>query len=114
MSRLNKKRLLKPQLNIRSRSRGRSPGAKKKPALAVVTGGGDCPGLNAALRAVVRRAMQEGWDVYGVLEGFQGYLRRSIHPLETHRCIGNHQPGGNHFGYLSFSSLQTPQSRKGY
>ncbi|NNF20887.1 MAG: ATP-dependent 6-phosphofructokinase [Saprospiraceae bacterium] len=41
----------------------------------VLTGGGDCPGLNAVLRAIVKTAKNEGnWDVYGSIEAFNGIL----------------------------------------
>jgi 6-phosphofructokinase 1 len=38
----------------------------------MLTGGGDCPGLNAVIRAVVRRADAAGWDCVGILEGWRG------------------------------------------
>ena len=41
----------------------------------ILTGGGDCPGLNAVLRAVVKTAENvHGWEVYGVRDGFEGFL----------------------------------------
>jgi 6-phosphofructokinase 1 len=44
--------------------------------IAVLTGGGDAPGLNAVVRAVVKTAIEEyGWDVLGVIDGFDGFLR---------------------------------------
>jgi 6-phosphofructokinase 1 len=44
--------------------------------IGVVTGGGDCPGLNAAIRAVVHAAkLGHGWRVIGVIDGFHGLLR---------------------------------------
>lgn len=44
--------------------------------VAVLTGGGDAPGLNAVVRAVVKTAVGEyGWDVLGVIDGFDGFLR---------------------------------------
>jgi len=42
--------------------------------IGVLTGGGDCQGLNAAIRAVVRRADQYGWEVYGFKNGWAGLL----------------------------------------
>jgi 6-phosphofructokinase 1 len=45
--------------------------------IAILTGGGDCPGLNAVIRAVVKSAHNEhGWDVIGVKNGFEGFLAR--------------------------------------
>ena len=47
---------------------------KKK--VMILTGGGDCPGLNAVIRGVVKRAKQEGdWQVIGSMEAFNGVLR---------------------------------------
>lgn len=112
MSRLNKKRLLKPQLNIRSRPQIRNSRGKKRPALAVVTGGGDCPGLNAALRAVVRRSMQKGWDVYGVLEGFRGIyddLFILLKPIDVSGIISR---GGTILGTSRFNPFKHPNPEK--
>ena len=42
----------------------------------VATGGGDCPGLNAVIRGIVKRASQEpGWEVWGCIESFNGLLK---------------------------------------
>jgi len=43
--------------------------------IAINTGGGDAPGLNAVIRAVVRAAEQRGWEVYGVLDSYDGLFR---------------------------------------
>jgi 6-phosphofructokinase 1 len=45
--------------------------------IAVNTGGGDAPGLNAVIRAVVLSAINEGWEVYGIRDGFGGLLKNS-------------------------------------
>src|SRR5918994_2385457 len=42
--------------------------------LAISTGGGDAPGLNAVIRAVVLSALQRGWEVLGIKRGFAGLL----------------------------------------
>lgn len=48
---------------------------KKNYLVGVLTGGGDCPGLNAVIRAVVHTAMRKyGWDVIGIEDGFEGLL----------------------------------------
>src|SRR5204862_7802130 len=52
-------------------------GAARK--LAVVTGGGDCPGLKAVIRAVVRRGEQHGLEVMGVREGWRGLMDPPLH-----------------------------------
>ena len=43
--------------------------------IAVNTGGGDAPGLNAVIRAVVRAAERIGWEVSGILDGYGGLFR---------------------------------------
>ena len=40
--------------------------------IGVMTGGGDCPGLNAAIRAVSKAAIQKGYDVLGIRNGWKG------------------------------------------
>jgi phosphofructokinase-like protein len=51
--------------------------------IAVLTGGGDCPGLNAVIRAVVRRGEQHGLEVMGVREGWRGLLDPPLHDRLT-------------------------------
>jgi 6-phosphofructokinase 1 len=51
--------------------------------IAIVTGGGDCPGLNTVIRAVVKAATRRGWESIGFLGGFEGMLDPARHrPLE--------------------------------
>ena len=47
----------------------------------VLTGGGDCPGLNAVIRAVARRCFARGHEVDGVLEGWRGLVEGLFTPL---------------------------------
>jgi phosphofructokinase-like protein len=63
----------------------------------IVTGGGDCPGLNAVIRAVVKRASQEkDWEVLGSIEAFNGILREptEILVLDEKAVAGIHYQGG--------------------
>jgi phosphofructokinase-like protein len=56
-----------------------------KPAtqrIAISTGGGDAPGLNAVIRAVVLAAEQRGWECYGIREGFNGILQTERYPID--------------------------------
>jgi 6-phosphofructokinase 1 len=46
--------------------------------IAVLTSGGDAPGMNAAVRAVVRKAIYEGLEVAGVFNGYQGLIEGKI------------------------------------
>jgi len=51
--------------------------------IGILTGGGDCPGLNAVIRAVAKTAMfQFGWEVWGIEDGFLGLIRNRMHRLD--------------------------------
>ena len=43
--------------------------------IAISTGGGDAPGLNAVIRAIVLSALRQGWEVFGIKRGYQGLLQ---------------------------------------
>ena len=67
--------------------------------IAVVTGGGDCPGLNAVIRAVVVSALNRGWEIYGIERGFEGLLHKDrIMRLESHHVRGIIHTGGTILG----------------
>ena len=53
--------------------------AKKR--IAILTGGGDCPGLNAVIRAVAKKAMGEGYEAIGIEDGYEGLVRNKIKKL---------------------------------
>ncbi len=46
--------------------------------IAVLTSGGDAPGMNAAIRAVVRTGLDKSWDVLGVRHGYTGLINDNI------------------------------------
>ncbi|MBY0573011.1 MAG: ATP-dependent 6-phosphofructokinase [Undibacterium sp.] len=50
--------------------------------IAISTGGGDAPGLNAVIRSVVLAATRRGWECYGIREGFNGILRPDRYPSD--------------------------------
>ena len=56
--------------------------------IAVLTSGGDAPGMNAAVRAVVRSALNAGIEVYGVIRGYNGLIRDEMIPM-TLRSVSN-------------------------
>lgn len=67
--------------------------------LALLTGGGDCPGLNAAIRAVTRIAGgQYGWNVVGFLDGFEGLIERRYRSLDEDDVRGILRIGGTILG----------------
>ncbi len=67
---------------------------KKLKAIAVLTSGGDAPGMNAAIRAVVRYALAQGVDVYGINKGYSGLLEGQISPLNASSVANIIQRGG--------------------
>ena len=62
--------------------------------IAVLTSGGDAPGMNAAVRAVVRTALNAGIEVYGVVRGFNGLINDELIPLNLRSVSGIMQRGG--------------------
>src|SRR5215472_7027134 len=70
--------------------------------IGVVTGGGDCPGLNAVIRAVAKTSANHGWECIGVLGGYEGLLEppRTI-PLDYQRLSGLLPRGGTILGTAS-------------
>lgn len=60
---------------------------KKIRRIGVLTGGGDAPGLNAVIRAVVKSAFNRKWEVIGIQEGFEGLLNTSKAKKITDRDI---------------------------
>ncbi len=65
--------------------------------LLILTGGGDCPGLNAVIRGICKRARQEtGWEVYGSIEAFNGVFRDppELMRLTSAKTGGIHVKGG--------------------
>ena len=67
--------------------------------IGVLTGGGDCPGLNAVIRAVVLSAgVGLGWEVVGIADGFEGLLHNHIRTLDTTDIAGILNQGGTILG----------------
>lgn len=63
-------------------------------SIAVLTSGGDAPGMNAAIRAVVRYGIAQGCEVYGVTKGYSGLLEGQIHPMNASSVANIIQRGG--------------------
>ena len=62
--------------------------------IAVLTSGGDAPGMNAAIRSVVRSGIKEGYEVYGVQRGYHGLLRGELEQMDTRGVSEILQRGG--------------------
>jgi ATP-dependent phosphofructokinase / diphosphate-dependent phosphofructokinase len=64
----------------------------------ILTGGGDCPGLNAVIRAVVRASDSAGWDTVAALEGWRGLVDGNFRDLGTQAVSGILPRGGTIIG----------------
>jgi len=64
----------------------------------ILTGGGDCPGLNAVIRAVTRRSLDRGWEVAAVREGWRGLVEGIVAPLGSREVSGILPRGGTILG----------------
>ena len=68
--------------------------SKKVTKIGVLTSGGDSPGMNAAIRAVVRTGIHHGLEVYGIMRGYQGMLEDDIFRMESRSVANIIQRGG--------------------
>ena len=83
-----------------------------KKAIAVMTSGGDAPGMNAAARAVVRTALHEGVEVYGIHNGYKGMIGDDIQQLNSRSVSDLIQRGGTFLGTARSKEFKTPEGRK--
>jgi 6-phosphofructokinase 1 len=80
--------------------------------LAVLTSGGDAPGMNAAIRAVVRNGIDKEFEIYGVQLGYQGLISDKIIPLGTRDVAGIIQRGGTILGSARCLEFKTLEGQK--
>lgn len=67
--------------------------------IGILTGGGDCPGLNAAIRGVVRRSIDvHGHEVYGIMDGWKGLVEGDVQQLKSSDMEGLIREGGTILG----------------
>ena len=79
--------------------------------IAVLTSGGDAPGMNAAIRAVARTAIEKGWNVFGVRNGFAGLIAGTFVPLRARDVGGIMQVGGTVLGSARCPEFKTEDGR---
>jgi 6-phosphofructokinase 1 len=72
----------------------------------VLTGGGDCPGLNAAIRAVVRGSLDRGHDVIGIRKGWRGLVTGDTRPLDRDAVAGILPRGGTILGTTGYDCFR--------
>lgn len=78
----------------------------------VLTSGGDAPGMNAAVRAVVRTGIDKGFEVYGVRHGYAGLILGDVEPLTARNVGGIIQHGGTFLGSARSDEFRTSEGRK--
>ena len=83
-----------------------------KGTIGILTGGGDCPGLNAVIRAVVRHGEQLGYKVLGVKDGWRGMLKADAVPLTSDSISGILPRGGTILGTSRTNPLKKEEDKK--
>ena len=79
--------------------------------IAVLTSGGDAPGMNAAIRAVLRTGIDKGWEVFGVRQGYAGLMAGNFVPLKARDVSGIIQQGGTVLGSARCPEFKTEDGR---
>lgn len=85
---------------------------KKIKKIGVLTSGGDAPGMNAALRAVVRTALSHGVEVVGFYGGFRGILEKDFEPLTVRAVANTLKQGGTILQTSRFPEFKDRKVRK--
>ena len=80
--------------------------------IAVLTSGGDAPGMNAAVRAVVRTGIYNGLEVYGVMRGYQGLIEEDIFQMQSRSVANIIQRGGTILKTARCKEFYTYEGRK--
>ena len=80
--------------------------------IAVLTSGGDAPGMNTAIRAVTRTALARGWNVFGVRHGYAGLISGTLVPLRAREVGGIMQTGGTVLGSARSLEFKTEAGRR--
>lgn len=80
--------------------------------IGVLTSGGDAPGMNAAIRSIVRSALVRDLEVVGILKGFEGLIHADIRPL-NHRSVSNIlMRGGTVLKTSRYDAFKTEKSQR--
>ena len=86
--------------------------AKKVTTIGVLTSGGDAPGMNAAIRAVVRAGISSGLKVKGVRRGYAGLLEEDIIDMDTMSVTDIVQRGGTILFTSRCKEMMTPEGQQ--
>src|SRR5882672_3371342 len=80
--------------------------------IGVLTSGGDAPGMNAAIRAVVRTGIYNGLEVFGIMRGYTGMVENDIFKMESRSVANIIQRGGTILKTSRCKEFFTPEGRK--
>jgi 6-phosphofructokinase 1 len=80
--------------------------------IAVLTSGGDAPGMNAAIRATARTGIERGWEVIGVRYGYSGLIGQNFISLGARQVGGIIQQGGTMLGSARCPEMKTEEGRQ--
>ena len=80
--------------------------------IGVLTSGGDAPGMNAAIRAVTRAGICNGFKIMGVFRGYDGLINDEIKPFTTENVSGIIMSGGTILKTARSKEFQTPEGRQ--
>jgi 6-phosphofructokinase 1 len=86
--------------------------AKEIKTIGVLTSGGDAPGMNAAIRAVVRKALANGLNVKGIKKGYMGLLNEEIYDMDRRSVADIIQRGGTILGTARCMEFTTEEGQK--
>ena len=85
------------------------PATKKIKTIGVLTSGGDSPGMNAAIRAVVRRGLAYGLDVKGILQGYDGLMTDNVKDMKAQDVSDIIERGGTVLYTARCPEMRTPE-----
>ncbi len=80
-------------------------------SIGVLTSGGDAPGMNAAIRAVTRAAIYEGWKVFGIYRGYEGLINDEVREFTTESVSGIIYEGGTILRTARSTDFMTVEGR---
>ncbi len=85
---------------------------KKVTKIGVLTSGGDAPGMNAAIRAVVRTGIYHGLEIFGIMRGYQGMMEDDIFRMDSRSVANIIQRGGTILKTARCMDFYEPEGRK--
>ncbi len=86
--------------------------SNKVTKIGLLTSGGDSPGMNAAIRAVVRTGIYYGLEVYGIVRGYNGMIEDEIFPMDSRSVANIIQRGGTILKTARSKDFFTPEGRQ--